>query len=620
MCTGSLGWEVAHGSFVCLRRRSLVAALLGPPASAAPTYERGRPRRAGPGGQGRWVIRPHRDASRTPLRADLHRERLPRGPRTGQGPGISGGLVPAQSEVAGFYARPSGADQVQQRANVPTWSTLTFAEGGHTFSMVSGSVSGWHQQIDLHTGVISTSVRWTAPDGRVTDLQYDVFTDRARPVPRPSCGCAPPRTGAVRRRSPISSTVARRRLTTPVAAGAEPCGPRAVGDGPHGRHRHRRGARQPGRRVRRPRRAAPGTRSRASRTKRRSTYCPSQVSQGHTYTVTKYVGVVTSQVSGTPGRTPRAPRRGSRRPPGTAACSPRTRAPGPSCGPDASTSTATPKLASEVNASEFYLWSNTRDGVDWSISPAGLSSNGYDGHIFWDAETWMFPSLLAQHPDLAAGMNSYRFQRLKAAEAHARATGHRGRATPGRARSTAPSRSRRPSSVNSEGLYEQHITADIALAQWQYYLSTGDRHWLRTRGWPVLSGAARFWADRVVRGPNGGYHLRHITGPDEENPDVNDEVYTNVAAAKTLRDATTAARLVGATAPPRWNHIAQRLVVGYDPATGIASGVRRVPGPARQAGRRDDPPVPLAVPDAGPLSLSTTSTTTCRGPTRSARP
>src|SRR5205823_12832714 len=58
-------------------------------------------------------------------------------------------------------------------------------------------------------------------------------------------------------------------------------------------------------------------------------------------------------------------------------------------------------LATDVNASQFYLWATARSGVDWSISPAGLSSNGYAGHIFWDAETWMYPSLLAQHPDIA---------------------------------------------------------------------------------------------------------------------------------------------------------------------------------------------------------------------------
>ena len=53
------------------------------------------------------------------------------------GQGYAGGNVPAQSELAGFYAKPStgkASERVQQRANIPTWSTLTFADGGHTFS------------------------------------------------------------------------------------------------------------------------------------------------------------------------------------------------------------------------------------------------------------------------------------------------------------------------------------------------------------------------------------------------------------------------------------------------------------------------------------------------------
>jgi trehalose/maltose hydrolase-like predicted phosphorylase len=221
-----------------------------------------------------------------------------------------------------------------------------------------------------------------------------------------------------------------------------------------------------------------------------------------------------------------------------------------------------------VNASQFYLWSSTRSGVDWSISPAGLSSNGYSGHIFWDAETWMFPSLLAQHPSLAAGMNAYRYQRLRAARAHARSGGYRGARYPWESALDGTEQIPPPVSVNSEGLYEQHITSDIALAQWQYYVTTGDRAWLRTRGWPVISGAAKFWASRVRKGP-GGYHLRHITGPDEENPDVNDEVYTNVAAATTLRNASTAARLLGRPVPRRWDRIAHGLVVLRDAKLGI---------------------------------------------------
>jgi hypothetical protein len=66
-------------------------------------------------------------------------------PATGQG--YAGGSVPAQSELAGFYAKPtkpkSQGDAVQQRANIPTWSTLTFADGGQPFSLTSGTTTGW---------------------------------------------------------------------------------------------------------------------------------------------------------------------------------------------------------------------------------------------------------------------------------------------------------------------------------------------------------------------------------------------------------------------------------------------------------------------------------------------
>ncbi|MGB6163722.1 MAG: glycosyl hydrolase family 65 protein [Pseudonocardiaceae bacterium] len=228
-----------------------------------------------------------------------------------------------------------------------------------------------------------------------------------------------------------------------------------------------------------------------------------------------------------------------------------------------------PTLATEVNASEFYLWSSTRAGLSWSVSPAGLSSNGYDGHIFWDAETWMYPTLLAQHPDLAAGMNDYRYQRLAVATAHARETGFSGAWFPWESAEDGTEQIPPPASVNSEGLYEQHITADVALAQWQYYLATGDHGWLVTRGWPVLSQAATFWASRVTPGPGSSYHINNVTGPDEENPDVNDEAYTTVAAATTLRIATRAAQIVGDTAPRSWSTIADGLAPLVDPSVGI---------------------------------------------------
>jgi trehalose/maltose hydrolase-like predicted phosphorylase len=284
------------------------------------------------------------------------------------------------------------------------------------------------------------------------------------------------------------------------------------------------------------------------------------VTSGQTYTISKYVGVVSSQSAADPISAARG-QAGSAAAAGFPALLVANRAAWARLWSGRIEVQGDAPLATDVNASEFYLWSSTRSGVNWSISPAGLSSNGYNGHIFWDAETWMFPSLLAQHPDLALGMNTYRFQRLGAAEQHAHATGYKGARFPWESALDGTEQIPPPVSVNSEGVYEQHITADVALAQWQYYLGTGDLHWLRTRGWPVISQAARFWASRVARSANGSYHINHVTGPDEENPNVNDEVYTNVAAATTLQDARQAARVLGIHAPASWSNIAAKLVV-----------------------------------------------------------
>ena len=66
---------------------------------------------------------------------------------------------------------------------------------------------------------------------------------------------------------------------------------------------------------------------------------------------------------------------------------------------------------------------------------------------------------------------------------------------------------------------------------------------------------------RATKGADGNYHINHVTGPDEENPDVNDEAYTNVAAATTLRIAAQAAHVLGRSVPASWATIAAGLVV-----------------------------------------------------------
>ncbi len=483
-------------------------------------------------------------------------------PPTGQG--YESGVVPALSELAGLYAQPPGG--VQQRANVPTWSTLTFSDAGQPFSLSTGSTSNWRQSLNLHTGLVATTARWTAPDGHVTGIAYQLLTDRARPdVGLVRLTLTPHWSGTATVTDTIDGTPAT--LTTQIGKGW----------GTGSQHSDWVRVQTEGTKIdvtiASRLRVGANVRAVSSQSDQSIGQSVGQrlsfpVRAGRGYVITKYVGVESSSDSADP-TTAAQGQASSAAATGFASLLRANDAAWAALWAARIDVLGNPALASAVNASQFYLWSSTRRGVDWSISPGGLSSNGYNGHIFWDAETWMYPSLLAQHPDLAEGIDSYRYKRLGAAERHARATGYRGARYPWESALDGTEQIPPPAVIFSEGLYEQHITADIALAQWQYYLATSDRRWLVRRGWPVLSAAAAFWASRVKLGSDGRYHINGVTGPDEDNPNVNDEVYTNVAARTTLKDAVGAARVLHVTPPRAWAKIASQIVVPVDARLGI---------------------------------------------------
>ena len=113
---------------------------------------------------------------------------------------------------------------------------------------------------------------------------------------------------------------------------------------------------------------------------------------------------------------------------------------------------------------------------------------------------------------------------------------------------------------------EIHVNADVAIAQWQYYLATRDRDWLRTSGWPVIREVARFWASRATYDASAHrYEIRHVTSVAESYNDIPNDTFTNVSAARALRIATAAAHEVGERPDPLWDHIAGALYVPLAP-------------------------------------------------------
>lgn len=224
-----------------------------------------------------------------------------------------------------------------------------------------------------------------------------------------------------------------------------------------------------------------------------------------------------------------------------------------------------PEAQQVTHANMFYLASSTYPGSDHSIPPLGLSSNVYSGHIFWDAEIWMFPALIAQHPDLAKSIVDYRFKLLPQAMKNAKADGYKGAEYPWE--SAADGKEQAP----AEFAQERHITADVAYAAWQYYLWTGDKNYLKTEGWPILSATADYWASRVSKGADGFYHIDNVLPPDETAGDVNDDAWTNAVVQYNLRAAYQAAQLIGN--PPasalQWKMIADDILLPIDKSRGI---------------------------------------------------
>lgn len=212
----------------------------------------------------------------------------------------------------------------------------------------------------------------------------------------------------------------------------------------------------------------------------------------------------------------------------------------------------------DVHSMLYHLYSFTREGTALSPSPMGLSGLGYNGHVFWDTELWMYPALLVMHPEIARSMVEYRFQRLDAAKRNAFGKGYRGAMFPWESAGTGVEET--PVWALS-GTFEQHITACVAIAAWNYYCVTQDKTWLREKGWPILSATADFWASRVERNGAGHYDIKNVVAADEWAENVDNNAFTNAAAKANLQFATSAAKLLGITPDADWMNVAGNIPI-----------------------------------------------------------
>ncbi|MCW3788893.1 glycosyl hydrolase family 95 catalytic domain-containing protein [Plebeiibacterium sediminum] len=212
----------------------------------------------------------------------------------------------------------------------------------------------------------------------------------------------------------------------------------------------------------------------------------------------------------------------------------------------------------DVRFALYNLYSFQRDDNDLSISPMGLSSQGYNGHVFWDAEIWMYPPLLVLHPEMGKTMMNYRINRLPEAIDRAKNYGFQGAMFPWE--SDYSGEEATPTWCLT-GVMEQHITADIGIAAWNYYCVTKDKEWLREKGWPVLKNAADFWFSRATLNKDGSYSINNVVGANEWAHVVNNNAFTNGSVKKVMEYAINAAQLLDNDIPDEWRDLRDQIKI-----------------------------------------------------------
>jgi alpha,alpha-trehalose phosphorylase len=201
--------------------------------------------------------------------------------------------------------------------------------------------------------------------------------------------------------------------------------------------------------------------------------------------------------------------------------------------------------------------------ASWRAEGAGIPAKGltgaaYDGHYFWDTETWVLPFLAYTQPRIARNLLRFRHGMLDEARERARQLGQRGALFPWRTIG-----GQEASAYYQAGTAQYHLNADIAYAIRRYVRARGDTGFLVEVGAEMLVETARLWADLGFYGDDGCFHIHGVTGPDEYTAVVDDNAFTNLMARLNLRYAVEALSLLEAERPEA--HAALRLDLGVRP-------------------------------------------------------
>ncbi len=254
------------------------------------------------------------------------------------------------------------------------------------------------------------------------------------------------------------------------------------------------------------------------------------------------------------------------------------------------------QLAIRYNLFQLLICAPRHDDTV-SIPAKTLSGFGYRGHIFWDTEFFILPFFLFTQPEVARNLLTYRYHTLEGARRKAKYYGYRGAMYAWESAATGDEVT--PRWAPPENFYEEdiriwvrdrevHISADISIAAWFYWLVTGDDEWMRDFGAEIILDTALFWSSRVHLDINREcYSILDVIGPDEYHEhNVDNNAFTNRMVQWHLEKALDIYDWLIDKFPEkaaeleeklqltpkrrwRWKDIAENMLIPYNRETGL---------------------------------------------------
>ncbi len=234
-----------------------------------------------------------------------------------------------------------------------------------------------------------------------------------------------------------------------------------------------------------------------------------------------------------------------------------------------------PALQQAVRFGLFHVLQASIRAERRPVAAKGLTGPGYDGHCFWDTETFVLPVLIHTWPHAARDVLCWRLETIGKAKERAESLGLGGATFPWR-------------TINGEecsaywpaGVAAFHINADIADAVVRYHDATHDLDFAASTGVELLVETARLWCSLGQHGRDGHFRIDGVTGPDEYSAVQDNNVYTNLMAQRNLRAAVEAVKRNRETAErlgvtkgevTNWTKAADTMYVPYDEQLGVHS-------------------------------------------------